>query len=93
MRIPGYASNRINTVDSLGERRNYPGGGLALLDKTLRLNLGVPVHHYVRVDFRGFVRIIDAMGGVTVDVKKPITDHFPDPLDLTSAIDWRPAER
>jgi LCP family protein required for cell wall assembly len=77
--IPGYQDNRINTVDALGERTNYPGGGIALLDKTLRFNLGIPVHHYARVDFQGFIDIVDAMGGVTVDVKKPLTDRFPDP--------------
>jgi LCP family protein required for cell wall assembly len=83
--IPGYQSNRINTVDALGERTNYPGGGIALFDKTMRFNLGIPVHHYVRVDFMGFINIIDAMGGITVDVKKPVTDHFPDP---TSPSGW-----
>jgi len=78
VRIPGHGSNRINTVDALGERTDYPGGGRALLDDTLRLNLGLPVHHYVLVDFAGFQRIIDAMGGVTVDVPVPLYEWFPD---------------
>lgn len=76
--IPGYSDRRINTVDALGERTGYPGGGSALLDRTLRFNLGVPVHHYVRLDMMGFIRIVDALGGVTVDIKKPVTDYFPD---------------
>ena len=83
VRIPGHGSNRINTVDALGERTDVPGGGRALLDETLRLNLGVPVHHYVRIDFAGFQRIIDAMGGVTVDVPVPLYEWFPD-LDAPS---------
>jgi LCP family protein required for cell wall assembly len=87
VRIPGYGSNRINTVDSLGERKKYPGGGIALLDDTLRYNLGLPIHHYVRIDFGGFVRIVDALGGITVDVKEPITDHFPD-ADAPSGWAW-----
>ncbi len=78
--IPGYGYNRINTVDALGERTNYPGGGHALLDKTLQYNLGVSLDHYIRVDFQGFVDIVNALGGVTVYVEKPITDQFPDPL-------------
>ncbi|MBN1641601.1 MAG: LCP family protein [Anaerolineae bacterium] len=86
VRIPGYQSNRINTVDCLGERTKYPGGGPALLDQTLRLNLGVPMHHYVRIDFAGFVRMIDALGGITVDVKHPLTDRFPDPDDPTKRV-------
>jgi LCP family protein required for cell wall assembly len=78
--IPGRGYNRINIVDSLGERTRHPGGGPGLLDETMRYNLGVPVDYYVRVDFRGFVDIVDALGGVTVYVEKPLTDTFPDPL-------------
>jgi polyisoprenyl-teichoic acid--peptidoglycan teichoic acid transferase len=78
VRVPGHGSNRINTVDALGERTDYPGGGRALLDDTLRLNLGLPVHHYVRVDFAGFQHVIDAMGGITVDVPVPLYEWFPD---------------
>lgn len=78
VQIPGYGSNRINTVDALGERTDHPGGGRALLDETARLNLGVPVHHYVRIDFAGFVRMVDAMGGITVDVPAPLREWFPD---------------
>ena len=81
--IPEHGYDRINTVDALGERTHYPGGGRGLLDQTLRHNLGIPVHHYVRVDFQGFVRIVDALGGVTVNVEKPLTDTFPDPLSPT----------
>jgi len=81
--IPDHGWGRINTVDALGERAERAGGGLALLDKTLRHNLGVPVDRYVRIDFNGFVRIVDAVGGVTVNVEKPIADIFPDPSSPT----------
>jgi LCP family protein required for cell wall assembly len=78
--IPGHGYNRINLVDSLGERTHHAGGGRGLLDETMRYNLGVPVNHYLRVDFRGFVDIVDTLGGVNVYVEKPLTDEFPDPL-------------
>jgi LCP family protein required for cell wall assembly len=81
--IPDHGEGRINTVDALGERAHGSGGGQALLDRTLRHNLGVPVDHVVRIDFDGFVRIIDAVGGVTVEVEKPIADVFPDPHSPT----------
>lgn len=77
--IPGNGYNRINIVDSLGERTDHPGGGLGLLSETIRYNLGVPVHHYLRIDFQGFVDIVDALGGVMIDVEKEFTDKFPDP--------------
>lgn len=73
--IPGHGHERINTVDIMG--------GLALLDQTFRYNLGVPVHHYVRVNFHGFARIVDAMDGVTVNVEQALEDRIPDPLSPT----------
>jgi LCP family protein required for cell wall assembly len=72
--IPQYGYGRINTVDALGERKGHPGGGSALLDETLRYNLGVPVDRYVRIHLQGFVDLVDAVGGVTVNVEKPIHD-------------------
>jgi LCP family protein required for cell wall assembly len=84
--IPGHGYGRINTVDSLGERTRYPGGGAALLDQTFRQTLNVPIDHYVRIDFRGFARLIDEVGGVTVDVQAPINDRFPDPLSPSGFI-------
>ncbi len=81
--IPDHGYNRINTVDALGERTHYPGGGRGLLDQTLRYNLGIPVDHFVRLDFKGFVDVVDTLGGVTVYVEKPLTDKFPDPLSAT----------
>lgn len=39
--------------------------------------LSVPVHYYVRVDFKGFKSLVDLLGGVTVDVEKPM--RYADP--------------
>jgi LCP family protein required for cell wall assembly len=77
--IPGYYENRINVAHFLGERDKYPGGGPALAKKTVQYTLGVPVHYYVRINFEGFERIIDAIGGITIDVKEAIHDtKYPD---------------
>jgi LCP family protein required for cell wall assembly len=77
--IPVYGQNRINTAHMLGDQYGYPGGGVALAKKTVHNALGVPVHYFVRVDFFGFVRLVDAVGGLTIDVKNPIYDaEYPD---------------
>ena len=77
--IPVYGQNRINTAHMLGDQYDYPGGGVALAKKTVQSALGVPVHYYVRIDFYGFVRLVDAVGGLTVDVQKAIYDaEYPD---------------
>jgi LCP family protein required for cell wall assembly len=67
--IPGYGFNRLNTADYLGESTGYPGGGPALLNATLLRNLGLQFDHYVRINFEGFKRIIDILGGIDVDVE------------------------
>jgi polyisoprenyl-teichoic acid--peptidoglycan teichoic acid transferase len=77
--IPGYGENRINTAHFLGDANKYPGGGPALAKKTVWYDLGVPVHYYVRINFGAFEKLIDAIGGVTIDVKTAIHDtEYPD---------------
>ncbi|MGB3905598.1 MAG: LCP family protein [Anaerolineae bacterium] len=67
--IPGHGYDRLNTADYLGETQGYPGGGPALLNETLLLNLGIGFDHFVRVDFEGFKQIVDILGGIDVDVE------------------------
>lgn len=77
--IPGFGENRINTAHYLGDLHDYPGGGVALAKKTVWYTLGVPVHYYIRINFTGFEKLIDAIGGITVKVEEPIHDaEYPD---------------
>jgi LCP family protein required for cell wall assembly len=77
--IPGFEENRINTAHFLGDFREYPGGGPALAKKTTQRNLGIPIHYYVRINFVGFERVIDTIGGVDIHVDEEINDpRFPD---------------
>jgi LCP family protein required for cell wall assembly len=81
--IPGYGEDRINTANVKGESGDYPGGGPALLKRTIEANFGIPIDYYVMVDFKGFAKIIDTLGGVDIDVPKVIHDtKYPDPLPL-----------
>jgi LCP family protein required for cell wall assembly len=72
--IPGYGESRINTAHFTGDDQNYPGGGPALAKKTVWYALGVPVHNYVRVNFTGFEQLIDAVGGLDIEVPEDIYD-------------------
>ncbi len=76
--IPGYGHERINTVDFLGERMGVNNGHADLLRQTIELNLGVPIHYYVRINFDGFEKIINTLGGVTVQVDCPLQETFKD---------------
>jgi LCP family protein required for cell wall assembly len=79
--IPGYdLTTKINTAYVIGERRNYPGGGPQLAKDTVSSFIGRPVDYYVRVNFNGFVRFIDLIGGVEVFVERTIHDEqYPTP--------------
>jgi len=79
--LPGLnRSDRINTAHVWGDQYQLPGGGPAFAKKTVQYNLGIPVHYYVRLDFAGFVKIIDAIGGIDVDVPRDIIDdEYPTP--------------
>ncbi len=77
--IPGYGENRINTAHYTGDLKKYPGGGPALAIKTVQYNFGIPIHYYVRVNFSGFVKAIDLIGGIDIYVEKDIYDpKYPD---------------
>jgi LCP family protein required for cell wall assembly len=60
--IPGREDNRINTA--------YIFGGPTLAIKTVNTNFNLDIQYYATVDFFGLEKIIDQVGGVTIDVKK-----------------------
>lgn len=76
--IPGHGSNRLNSAFLWGERDGPAGGGMALARATVSDLLGLPVDYVAVADFRGFVGLVDAIGGVTIDVERPLVDtRFP----------------
>jgi polyisoprenyl-teichoic acid--peptidoglycan teichoic acid transferase len=48
--------------------------GPGVLVQTVQQNFDIPIHHYVEIDFQGFKRVVDAMGGVEICVDHPIRD-------------------
>jgi LCP family protein required for cell wall assembly len=64
--IPGHDSQKINAA--------YALGGAALMVQTVEnfLGNGVKINHVVEVDFKDFPKLINALGGVTVDNKTKI---------------------
>ena len=64
--IPDYGSNKINTA--------FAVGGAPLLAQTVEQATGVRLDHYAEVEFDGFARLVDAVGGVTMCPAEPISD-------------------
>jgi polyisoprenyl-teichoic acid--peptidoglycan teichoic acid transferase len=72
VQIPGHGEDRINAA--------YAVGGPALAIRTVQGVTGLRVNHVVLVDFRSFDDVVDALGGVTVNVRKPILTKFECPF-------------
>jgi LCP family protein required for cell wall assembly len=74
--IPGYGpDHRINEAYTLGENNHLAGGGPALAVKTMEQLTGLHIPYYAVTTFDGFRQTVDALGGVYVDVDRPLTDH------------------
>ncbi len=72
--IPGWTMNRINTAYLHGELNGYEGGGMALIKDTILYNLGLRIDHVALVDFEGFRKIVDLVGGVDIPLVCPFTE-------------------
>jgi LCP family protein required for cell wall assembly len=76
--VPGYGQVRAGSVYGLGEQ-DETTDGLALAQETISATVGLAVEHAALVRFDSFVRLIDAIGGVDVEIPHPIDDpDFPD---------------
>ena len=64
--IEGYGLQKLNA--------SYAIGGPALAIKTVSQMAGVPISHYAEINFDGFEEVVDALGGVEVDVPMEIND-------------------
>ncbi|MEJ8546786.1 LCP family protein [Brevibacillus borstelensis] len=91
VKIPGYRDyHKINSVFANGEaerrqaerkKQTPTEDGISLTKKTLTELLGIPIDHYVAVDFDGFKAVVDELGGVEVNVDRKLV--YDDPTDKT----------
>lgn len=68
VKIPNRGYEKLNHA--------YAYGGVDLLIKTINENLNLNLKDYAIVDFRSFIEIIDALGGVTIDVNEKEINHL-----------------
>jgi LCP family protein required for cell wall assembly len=66
--IPGHGMSKINAA--------YGLGGPKLMVQTVEQATGLTINHYVEVNFLGFVKIIDALGGVDICLPQPVDDTY-----------------
>lgn len=68
VQIPGYSDNRINS--------SYSFGGMELLDATILKNFQIQIDGNIEVDFDGFQKVIDDMGGIDIDINQVDLDYL-----------------
>lgn len=71
VKIAGHGYDKINHA--------YAFGGHKLSKDTVEGLIGVPIDYYILIDIKAFSRIIDAIGGVDIDVEKRM--YYEDPYD------------
>ena len=65
--IPGHGEDKVNAA--------YAYGGADLAVRTVEDLLSIRINSYALIDFQAFTQIVDSVGGVLVDVKRPIRDE------------------
>ena len=66
--IPGHGMNKINAA--------YGLGGPRLMVQTVEQATGLTINDYIEVNFLGFVRVIDALGGVDICLPQALSDSY-----------------
>jgi LCP family protein required for cell wall assembly len=66
--IPGHGMNKINAADALG--------GPPLVVQTVEQATGLTINDFVQVNFLGFVKVIDALGGVNICLPFAVNDSY-----------------
>jgi LCP family protein required for cell wall assembly len=64
--IPGYATGKINQANE--------DGGPKLAEQTVSNTLNIPINYYVKSDFSGMKELVDAVGGIDVNVTQRLYD-------------------
>ncbi len=75
--IPGHGMNKINAA--------YGLGGAMLVVQTVEQDTGLTINDFVQVNFLGFVKVIDALGGVNICLPLAVDDPYSG-LDLSAGV-------
>jgi len=68
---------KINQVFAVEAREGGPGRGLRAMESVLNELLGIEIRASLAMDFRGFVRLVDSLGGADVDVAVGFQARYP----------------
>ncbi len=77
VRIPGWGSSKINHA--------FAYGGVTLTQATVEYLLGITIDDYVVIDFQGFREVVDAIGGIEIDVDMDMY-NYGENIDLKAGL-------
>jgi len=72
--IPGAQSyQKINAANDITNfsQTGYPNGGMGQLEQIVQTDLGIPIDYYALINYTAFQDAVNAVGGVTIDIKSP----------------------
>lgn len=71
--MPRYGKEKVNSAYAIGQIPGF-GGGLQYAQGVFSMITGVYIDHVVRVDFAGFRKLIDQLGGITIHRDVPFVE-------------------
>jgi LCP family protein required for cell wall assembly len=71
--IKGNGWRKINNINAIAEAQELSGGEETI--KALSDVFQLPIHYYIRVDFQGFINVINEIGGIEVNVENTLDDY------------------
>lgn len=84
VQIPGYQNNRLNAA--------YSFGGEKLLIETIENNFKIKIDKYAQVDFFAFMKVIDAIGGIDMDISEAEMECINDYIIEINNLEGLPAD-
>ncbi len=90
VRVPGQGSMKINAAYALGKeevlnnaskqtpevRKKAEEAGFKTIEATIQNTLGLPVHYHAIIDFAGFEKAIDTVGGIDLKAPGPVVEQM-----------------
>jgi LCP family protein required for cell wall assembly len=83
---------KINSLMSYADKHpdKFPQGGMRALEDAVGALLDIPIHYYAKIDFFGFTKLVSAVGGVDINVKKAFYDPRYDGIgvNMNNKLGW-----
>lgn len=72
--LPGVGLTKITHANAVGEANGGVHEGAIESVKAVNELLGVNINYYIKINYKGFKKVVDGLGGVTVNLPKDVND-------------------